>query len=56
MLKIRQTNRRVIMLTSKIIIASGPVIVENNKVLLNISSGDTFWKFCGSKIRNNELL
>lgn len=40
----------------KIIIASGPVIVENNKVLLDISSGDSFWKFCGGKVKDNESL
>lgn len=39
---------------SKIIIASGPVIVESNKVLLN-NHGDTdFWKFCGGTIENFE--
>jgi len=37
---------------SKIIIASGPVIVENDKVLLN-NHGDTdFWKFCGGQVEN----
>lgn len=40
------------MKNSKIIIASGPVIVEDNKVLLNISSGDNFWKFCGGRVEN----
>jgi len=39
---------------SKIILASGPVIVENNQVLLNISSKDNFWKFCGGKPKENE--
>lgn len=38
----------------KIIIASGPVIVENHKVLLN-NHGDTdFWKFCGGRVENFE--
>lgn len=38
----------------KIIIASGPVIVEDNKVLLN-NHGDTdFWKFCGGRVENYE--
>jgi len=38
----------------KIIIASGPVIVEENKVLL-VQHGDTdFWKFCGGKVENFE--
>lgn len=34
----------------KIIIASGPVIVEHNKVLLNQHGENTFWKFCGGRI------
>jgi len=34
----------------KIIIASGPVIVENNKVLLNQHGDTDFWKFCGGKV------
>ena len=41
---------------NKIIIASGPVIVEDNKVLLDIQGDDTFWKFCGGKISENETL
>lgn len=40
----------------KIIIASGPVIVENNKVLLDKQGNDNFWKFCGGKIGENETL
>jgi len=40
----------------KIIIASGPVIVENEKVLLDISGDDKFWKFCGGKIQEQETL
>ena len=40
----------------KIIIASGPVIIENNKVLLDISGEDEFWKFCGGKVREDETL
>lgn len=39
---------------SKIIIASGPVIVENNKVLLNKHGEDNFWKFCGGRVEENE--
>lgn len=39
---------------SKIIIASGPVIVENNKVLLNKHGEDDFWKFCGGRIEEDE--
>ena len=38
----------------KIIIASGPVIVENNKVLLNQHGDDKFWKFCGGKVEGYE--
>lgn len=36
----------------KIIIASGPVIVENGKVLLNKHGDDDFWKFCGGKVKD----
>ena len=36
----------------KIIIASGPVIVENNKVLLNKHGDTLFWKFCGGKVED----
>lgn len=36
----------------KIIIASGPVIVENNRVLLNKHGVPGFWKFCGGKVEN----
>ncbi|MFA6995126.1 MAG: NUDIX hydrolase [Patescibacteria group bacterium] len=39
---------------SQIIIASGPVIVENNKVLLNKDEKDNFWKFCGGRIEEND--
>lgn len=38
------------------IIASGPVIVENGKVLLDKQGADDFWKFCGGKIMKNESL
>lgn len=45
------------MTTPKIIIASGPVIVENGKVLLNQHGDTAFWKFCGGKVENfNENL
>lgn len=40
---------------SKIIIASGPVIVENNKVLLNKHGDDNFWKFCGGRVEEDEV-
>ena len=39
---------------SKIIIASGPVIVENNKVLLSKHGDDNFWKFCGGRVEEGE--
>jgi 8-oxo-dGTP pyrophosphatase MutT (NUDIX family) len=37
---------------SKIIIASGPVIVEDGKVLLNKHGDTTFWKFCGGRVED----
>jgi ADP-ribose pyrophosphatase YjhB (NUDIX family) len=40
---------------TKIIIASGPVIIENNKVLLNKHGEDVFWKFCGGKVEDFEV-
>lgn len=39
----------------KIINASGPVIVEDNKVLLNQHGDTDFWKFCGGKVEDYEL-
>jgi len=41
---------------AKIIVVSGPVIVKNNQVLLDISGDDDFWKFCGGKINEGENL
>lgn len=38
----------------KIIIASGPVIVEGEKVLLNQHGDTEFWKFCGGKVEDFE--
>lgn len=38
----------------KIIVASGPVIVENGKVLLNQHGDTEFWKFCGGKVEDFE--
>jgi 8-oxo-dGTP pyrophosphatase MutT (NUDIX family) len=41
----------------KIIIASGPVIVENGKVLLDQHGDTDLWKFCGGrKKESNESL
>jgi len=39
---------------SKIIIASGPVIVEAGKVLLNKHGEDSFYKFCGGRVESFE--
>lgn len=36
----------------KIIIVSGPVIVENNKALLNKHGDTLFWKYCGGKVED----
>lgn len=41
---------------SKIIIASGPVIVEDGKVLLNKHGEDNFWKFCGGQAEEDDLI
>ena len=40
---------------TKIIIVSGPVIIENNKVLLTQHGDTEFWKFCGGKVSENNL-
>ncbi len=37
----------------RIIIASGPVIVENNKALL-VKHKDSFFKFCGGTVKKTE--
>src|SRR3989338_2868684 len=39
---------------AKIIIASGPIIVEDNKVLLNQHGDAAFWKFCGGRVEDYE--
>lgn len=39
---------------AKIIIASGPVIIEDGRVLLNKHGEDDFWKFCGGRIEEDE--
>lgn len=41
---------------ARIIIASGPVIVEKNKVLLDKDYKEDLWKFCGGKAKENESL
>jgi 8-oxo-dGTP pyrophosphatase MutT (NUDIX family) len=38
-----------------IIIASGPVIIENGKVLLNKHGDDGFWKFVGGKAETFDI-
>lgn len=40
----------------KIIIASGPVIVKDNEVLLDQHGDTDFWKFCGGRVKENESL
>jgi ADP-ribose pyrophosphatase YjhB (NUDIX family) len=37
------------------IIASGPVIIENNKVLLDKHGDDGFWKFIGGRVESFEF-
>jgi len=37
------------------VIASGPVIIENGKVLLDKNSSDPFWKFPGGKWEPSDL-
>lgn len=39
---------------TKIIVVSGPVIVEDGKVLLNQHGDTSFWKFCGGKVEDFE--
>ncbi len=39
----------------KIIIASGPVIIENNTVLLNQHGDKNMWKFPGGRLENFEF-
>ena len=43
-------------MNQKTMMASGPVIVENNKVLLNQSGEDDFWKFCGGRLNPSDNL
>jgi len=40
----------------KYIIASGPVIVERGKILLDKHGKDEFWKFPGGRIKKGESL
>jgi ADP-ribose pyrophosphatase YjhB (NUDIX family) len=41
---------------NKIIIASGLVIAEKKKILVDKSGQDDFWKFCGGRPQENENL
>ena len=36
----------------KVLLASGPVIVKNDKVLLNQHGDTEFWKFCGGSAKD----
>ncbi|MDD2730737.1 MAG: NUDIX domain-containing protein [Candidatus Portnoybacteria bacterium] len=38
-----------------IIVVSGPVIIENGKVLLNKHGDDNFWKFLGGRVENSDF-
>lgn len=38
-----------------IVIASGPVIIEGGKVLLNKHGDDGFWKFVGGKVEDYDI-
>lgn len=40
----------------RLLVASGPVIVENNKVLLDRDYKEDLWKFCGGRIKEAESL
>ncbi len=37
------------------VIASGPVIIENGKVLLDKNATDQFWRFPGGKVEPSDL-
>lgn len=40
------------MTDQKLIIASGPVVIEDGKVLLDKHGADNFWKFLGGKVES----
>ncbi len=40
---------------SNVVIVSGPVIVQDGKVLLNKHGDDSFWKFCGGRVEDFDL-
>lgn len=37
------------------VMVAGPVIIEDGKVLLDISGTDDFWKFCGGKAKDVDI-
>lgn len=39
-----------------IVVASGPVIIENGEVLLNRHGDDDFWKFLGGKVEPKDVV
>ncbi len=41
--------------TKPIIVASGPVIIEDGKVLLNKHGDDSFWKFVGGRAEQTDI-
>jgi ADP-ribose pyrophosphatase YjhB (NUDIX family) len=43
-------------MNQRIMVASGPVIIEDNKILLNKSGEDDFWKFCGGRLNPEDNL
>ncbi len=40
----------------KVVIASGPVIVKDGKLLLDKDEKDDFWKFIGGRVKEDESL
>jgi len=40
----------------KLTIAAGPIIIENNKVLLDKHGDDGFWKFPGGRLMDNNSM
>ena len=39
-------------MNQQIIVASGPVVIEDGKVLLNKHGDDVFWKFLGGRVEH----
>lgn len=40
----------------KVVLVSGPVIIENGKVLLNKHGDENFWKFPGGRVENFDFV